>query len=100
MQIAASVGANGKVFAFDAVEERLSRLRENALRTELSNIEIRQADATSSTLAGLLPSSQLDAILAAGGMEKGDVMLIVADKNKVTLPTLGALRNILGKPGR
>lgn len=64
MQIAASVGANGKVFAFDAVEERLNRLRENALRTGLSNIEIRQADATSSTLAGLLPSSQLDAILA------------------------------------
>ena len=30
--------------------------------------------------------------MSALGMEKGDVALIVADKNKVTLPVLGALR--------
>ncbi len=44
-----------------------------------------------------LTPEELSAILAAGGMEQGDVMLIVADKNKVMLPTLGALRNLLGK---
>ncbi len=44
-----------------------------------------------------LTPEELSAILAAGGMEQGDVMLIVADKNKVVLPTLGALRNLLGK---
>ena len=35
---------------------------------------------------------ELDKILSFLGAEKGDVVLIVADKNKVTLPTLGALR--------
>lgn len=64
MQIAASVGASGKVYAFDAVSERLNRLRENALRTGLNNIEIKQADATSAELAKSLPQAQLDAILA------------------------------------
>ena len=59
---------------------------------------IRWADeAPNCSFAKFLSPEELDAILAAGNMEKGDVMLIVADKNKVTLPTLGALRNILGK---
>ncbi len=54
-------------------------------------------DAPNCSFAKFLTPEELDAILAAGGMEKGDVMLIVADKNKVVLPTLGALRSILGK---
>ena len=54
-------------------------------------------DAPNCSFAKFLTPEQLDAILAAGGMEKGDVMLIVADKNKVVLPTLGALRSMLGK---
>ncbi|MBQ8311417.1 MAG: aspartate--tRNA ligase [Clostridia bacterium] len=59
---------------------------------------IRWADETPNcSFAKFLSPEELDAILAAGAMEKGDVMLIVADKNKVTLPTLGALRNMLGK---
>ncbi len=59
---------------------------------------IRWADeAPNCSFAKFLSPEELDAILAAGGMEKGDVMLIVADKNKVVLPTLGALRTLLGK---
>ncbi|MBO7273292.1 MAG: aspartate--tRNA ligase [Clostridia bacterium] len=59
---------------------------------------IRWADeAPNCSFAKFLTPEELQAILAAGQMEQGDVMLIVADKNKVTLPTLGALRNILGK---
>ncbi len=59
---------------------------------------IRWADeAPNCSFSKFLTPEELDAILAAGQMEKGDVMLIVADKNKVTLPTLGALRNMLGK---
>ena len=54
-------------------------------------------DAPNCSFAKFLTPEELDAILSAGGMEKGDVMLIVADKNKVVLPTLGALRSILGK---
>ncbi len=59
---------------------------------------IRWADeAPNCSFAKFLTPEELDAILAAGGMEKGDVMLVVADKNKVVLPTLGALRTLLGK---
>ena len=59
---------------------------------------IRWADeAPNCSFAKFLTPEELQAVLDAGKMEQGDVMLIVADKNKVTLPTLGALRNILGK---
>ena len=59
---------------------------------------IRWADeAPNCSFSKFLTPEELQAILDAGKMEQGDVMLIVADKNKVTLPTLGALRNILGK---
>ena len=54
-------------------------------------------DAPNCSFAKFLTPEELDAILAAGGMEKGDVMLIVADKTKIVLPTLGALRSLLGK---
>ncbi len=39
----------------------------------------------------------LSALCATLGMKQGDVALIVADKNKVVLPTLGALRTIVAK---
>ena len=59
---------------------------------------IRWADeAPNCSFAKFLSPEELDAILKVGEMEQGDVMLIVADKNKVTLPTLGALRTMLGK---
>ncbi|MBE6602079.1 MAG: aspartate--tRNA ligase [Ruminococcaceae bacterium] len=54
-------------------------------------------DAPNCSFAKFLSPEELQAILTAGGMEQGDVMLIVADKNKVVLPTLGALRTLLGK---
>ena len=40
---------------------------------------------------------ELEAIMAKIGCVKGDVALIVADKDSVTLPTLGALRQIMAK---
>ena len=54
-------------------------------------------DAPNCSFAKFMTPEELEAIYAAVGMEKGDVLLIVADKNKVTLPTLGALRTILAK---
>ena len=39
-----------------------------------------------------MSEEELEKVLNAVGAEKGDVVLIVADKNRVTLPTLGALR--------
>ncbi|MBQ9806762.1 MAG: aspartate--tRNA ligase [Clostridia bacterium] len=54
-------------------------------------------EAPNCSFAKFLSPEELQAILTAGGMEQGDVMLIVADKNKVVLPVLGALRTLLGK---
>ena len=54
-------------------------------------------DAPNCSFAKFMTEQELSAIYAAVGLEKGDVMLICADKDKVVLPTLGALRNILGK---
>ena len=44
-----------------------------------------------------LKDGELDKILNKVEASKGDVVLIVADKNKVVLPTLGALRLKLGR---
>ncbi|MDE5741712.1 MAG: aspartate--tRNA ligase, partial [Oscillospiraceae bacterium] len=49
-------------------------------------------DAPSCSFAKVMGEGELEKILSAVGAEKGDVVLIVADKNSVTLPTLGALR--------
>ena len=49
-------------------------------------------DAPNCSFAKFMGEGELDKILSAVGAEKGDVVLIVADKNSVTLPTLGALR--------
>lgn len=44
-----------------------------------------------------LKDGELENILSVLNAEKGDVVLIVADKNKVVLPTLGALRLLVAK---
>ncbi len=49
-------------------------------------------DAPTCSFAKFMKEGELEAILSRLGAEKGDLVLIVADKNKVTLPTLGALR--------
>ncbi len=54
-------------------------------------------DAPNCSFAKFMTEEELADIYAAVGLEKGDVMLICADKDKVVLPTLGALRNILGR---
>ncbi len=49
-------------------------------------------DEPACSFAKFMKEDEMSAILEKGGMEKGDVMLIVADKNKITLSTLGSLR--------
>lgn len=49
-------------------------------------------DVPNCSFAKFMGEGELDNILKAVSAEKGDVVLIVADKNNVTLPTLGALR--------
>ena len=59
---------------------------------------IRWADETPNCSFGkFLGDGDLDRILDTLSAEKGDVVLIVADKNSVTLPVLGALRLEVGK---
>ena len=54
-------------------------------------------DAPNCSFGKFLREGELEAILTAAGAEKGDVVLIAADKNKVVLPVLGALRLIAAK---
>ena len=54
-------------------------------------------DAPNCSFAKFLKEGELDSILCATGCEKGDVLLIVADKNKITLPVLGQLRLTVAK---
>ena len=54
-------------------------------------------DAPTCSFAKFMTDDEMQAILKTLGCEKGDVALIVADKNKVTLPVLGALRLQVGK---
>ncbi len=59
---------------------------------------IRWVDETPNCSFGkFMTEEELKAVLAALGCEKGDVTLIIADKNKVTLPVLGALRLTVAK---
>ncbi len=54
-------------------------------------------DEPSCGFAKFLAEGELEAILNKVDANKGDVVLIVADKNKVTLPVLGALRLKIAK---
>jgi aspartyl-tRNA synthetase len=54
-------------------------------------------DEPSCSFAKLLGEGELDAIVSALNMKKGDCALIIADKDKVTLPVLGALRQIVAR---
>ena len=49
------------------------------------------------SFAKFMAEGELEAIMDKIGCRRGDVALIVADKDKVTLPTLGALRLLIGK---
>lgn len=65
MQLAASVGKTGRVFAFDASVHRLGRLRANAARTGFGDvISCGEADATTPAVAAELRGAVPDAILA------------------------------------
>ncbi len=54
-------------------------------------------EAPNCSFSKFMAEGELEAILARIGCEKGDVALIVADKDRVTLPVLGALRLLVGK---
>ena len=54
-------------------------------------------DEPACSFAKFMKPEEIDAIIKATGLEKGDVLLICADKNKVVLPTLGALRGIVAR---
>ena len=49
-------------------------------------------DTPSCSFSKFMAEGELENILSTLGAQKGDVVLIVADKDSVTLPTLGALR--------
>ncbi|MCR4692855.1 MAG: aspartate--tRNA ligase [Firmicutes bacterium] len=54
-------------------------------------------DVPNCSFAKFMKDEELSAIYGALGAEKGDVIFIVADKDKVVLPTLGAVRLLAAK---
>lgn len=54
-------------------------------------------DTPNCSFAKFITADKLDEIMTTLGCEKGDCAFIIADKNKVTLPTLGYLRTYLAK---
>ena len=58
---------------------------------------IRWADEPNCSFKKFLRDGELESICDAVGAEKGDLVLICADKNKTVLSTLGAIRLICGK---
>ncbi len=54
-------------------------------------------DAPNCSFGKFMADGELQAILDKFGVEKGDVVLIVADKNSVTLPVLGSLRGVVAQ---
>ncbi|SDB04705.1 aspartyl-tRNA synthetase [Ruminococcaceae bacterium FB2012] len=58
---------------------------------------IRWADEPNCSFKKFLAEGDLERICEAVGAKQGDLVLICADKNKVVLPTLGAIRLICGK---
>lgn len=58
---------------------------------------IRWADEPNCSFKKFLKDGELETICNATGAEKGDLVLICADKNKTVLSTLGAIRLICGK---
>ena len=54
-------------------------------------------DKPNCSFAKFMAEGELEAIMEKIGCVKGDVALIVADKDKVTLPVLGALRQVVAK---
>lgn len=54
-------------------------------------------EAPACSFGKFLKEGELETICQTLGCEKGDVALIIADKNKVTLPVLGALRLAVAK---
>lgn len=54
-------------------------------------------DEPNCSFAKFMTAEQLAALYRAAGLEKGDVLLLCADKDKVVLPTLGAIRLLVAK---
>ena len=54
-------------------------------------------DVPSCPFSKFLGEGDLNRIVSALGMKRGDAALIIADKDKVTLPVLGQLRNIVAR---
>lgn len=54
-------------------------------------------DGITSSFAKFMTPEQMQAIIKRVGAQTGDVVVIIADKDKITLPTLGALRLEMAK---
>lgn len=101
-----AVAAGGSVRAIVAKDaaskltrKEIDKLTEHARGIGAKGLAyIRFVDETPNcSFAKFMAEGELESIMASIDCKRGDVALIVADKDKVTLPTLGALRLIVAK---
>ena len=101
-----AVAAGGSVRAIVAKDaaskltrKEIDKLTEHARGIGAKGLAyIRFVDETPNcSFAKFMAEGELENIMASIDCKRGDVALIVADKDKVTLPTLGALRLIVAK---
>lgn len=91
-------GINVKGGAATYTRKEIDKLVEHAKGIGAKGLAyIRWADEPNCSFKKFLGEGDLEKICGAMGAEKGDLVLICADKNKVVLPTLGALRLIAAK---
>ena len=94
--VRAIVAKNG---AATLTRKEIDKLTEHAKGIGAKGVAfIRWADAAPNcSFAKFLAPEELEALISALGMQQGDVALFVADKDKVVLPVLGALRQLVAK---
>ena len=100
LEVSGSVRAIvAKGAAGELTRKEIDKLTEHAKGIGAKGLAyVRWVDETPNcSFAKFMTEDELSAIYAKVGLEKGDVMLICADKDKVVLPTLGALRLIVAK---
>ncbi len=101
-----AVGAGGSVRAItvEGGSDKFARRELDALTEFVKTYKAKglawiniTADEIKSPIAKFFSQEELDSIIKAAGANKGDLILIVADRNKVVFDSLGALRLHIAK---
>lgn len=101
-----TIGSGGTVRGINAGNQEWSRSRADSLTEKAKELGagglvwmvVEDDGSLRSPVAKFLSEEERDGLKKAFSAEPGDVVLLVADKWKTTVTTLGGLRNLLGRP--